>query len=214
MNQGAINPVHLLPTGELRNFHKGHVDGIGGSEDSMSVETWKLIPGYPGYEASTLGRIRSIKEDDHGWGRKGWVLKPGVTWNGRNVVVLCVTGMPKKSKSVHGLIAATFLGPRPYKYEINHKDGNPLNNAVDNLEYVTSSQNKKHAFAMGLNSLKGERHNQVRLNLIQVRIIRRIGNHITCKAIGEIFGVSESHVWGILKGKTWNYPEAQCSQIS
>ena len=61
-----------------------------------------------------------------------------------------------KSVLLHRLVASTFI-PNPNNYpEVNHKDGNKLNNSVDNLEWCTRSMNMKHAYEHGFldNSLK------------------------------------------------------------
>lgn len=53
---------------------------------------------------------------------------------------------------VHRMVAETFIfNPDPMnKTDVNHKDGNKLNNSVDNLEWVSKSENSKHAYAIGL----------------------------------------------------------------
>jgi len=51
---------------------------------------------------------------------------------------------------MHRLIAQTFIPNPENKREVNHIDGNKLNNDVSNLEWVTSSENQKHAFRIGL----------------------------------------------------------------
>ena len=55
-------------------------------------------------------------------------------------------------KTIHRLVAETYvINPDPTtKKEVNHKDGNKLNNSVDNLEWCSSSENKKHAFQNNL----------------------------------------------------------------
>lgn len=52
--------------------------------------------------------------------------------------------------SVHRLVTAAFLGPCPKHLEVNHKDGNKDNNRIENLEYVTTAENMRHASALGL----------------------------------------------------------------
>lgn len=65
-------------------------------------------------------------------------------------VVSYTEGGEQKKAYVHRLIAAAFI-PNPNKYpQVNHKDGNPRNNAVQNLEWVTPSMNVQHAYDTGL----------------------------------------------------------------
>jgi hypothetical protein len=71
--------------------------------------------------------------------------------NGYEVVNL--SGISKnKQKYVHFLVAQAFIGERPNRYTINHKDGIKTNNHVTNLEYVTYAENNQHAIDMGLNN--------------------------------------------------------------
>ena len=58
----------------------------------------------------------------------------------------------KTIKSVHRLVAETFIPNKLNKQEVNHIDGNKANNNVNNLEWVTSSENKNHACRTGLNN--------------------------------------------------------------
>lgn len=98
-------------------------------------EVWKDIPGYEGiYQASNLGRIKSVKRIDLG-GRK---------WPEKIMSQSIVKGYAKvglhharinKQMSVHRLVALAFI-PNPSNLpQINHKDENPLNNHVENLEW-------------------------------------------------------------------------------
>lgn len=104
-------------------------------------EVWEPIPGtYRRYSASTHGRIRND--------RTGRVLKPCVAdYAG---VSLSLTRGRQTSLKVHRLVARTFIGKRPRGKQVNHRDGNPLNNRPDNLEYVTCRENIAHAMRLGL----------------------------------------------------------------
>lgn len=116
------------------------------------METWKDIPDYEGlYEVSDKGRVRSKEgkvtyTERHGvrkW--KSRVLKEKNT-KGREVRVdLWKDGKPK-GFLVHQLVGFSFL-PNPNKYKcINHLDGNPRNNHLDNLEWCDHYINNNHAF--------------------------------------------------------------------
>ncbi len=118
-------------------------------------EVWKDIPGSEEiYQASTLGRIRSVNRiiyttDNKVRKQPGKILKPGKHYKGYYNVVLYKN---KKSKTifVHRLIATTFLENTYNKVWINHIDGIKTNNKVSNLEFSTISENIKHAFKNGL----------------------------------------------------------------
>lgn len=71
-----------------------------------------------------------------------------VSWGSRNAAGYCVTCIGGSFKYVHRIVAHAFLGPPPSETmnEINHIDGNPSNNMVNNLEYATRAQNVQHSF--------------------------------------------------------------------
>jgi hypothetical protein len=76
-------------------------------------------------------------------------MKPTTNKNGYKYVVLKKDGK-FKGFTIHGLVARAFLERDPLRTEINHKDGIKTNNNVSNLEWVTHSENEKHAIATGL----------------------------------------------------------------
>jgi hypothetical protein len=65
------------------------------------------------------------------------------------------TRMDGVTQHIHSIVTQHFLGTRPHKFTVNHKDGNKLNNRIDNLEYVSYSDNLRHAYAIGLNTSFG-----------------------------------------------------------
>ena len=101
----------------------------------MSEEIWKDIKGYEGvYQVSNLCKVRSLQYN------KQKILKIGYTNKGYGSINLCKNGKISH-RNVHRLVAETFI-PNPNKYFcVNHKDENPRNNNVDNLEWCTGLQN-------------------------------------------------------------------------
>ena len=99
-------------------------------------EIWKDIEGYEGfYQVSTLGNVRSMNY------RRTGVVKniiPKVNNCGRLWVDL-----KGKPMLIHRLVAIAFIRNKNNLPEINHKDGNPKNNNVNNLEWCTGEYNKK-----------------------------------------------------------------------
>ena len=85
--------------------------------------------------------------------RKGRVLKNYKAKNGYYVVNLS-NGKGCRQMYVHYLVAQAFIGERNGRLTINHKDGNKLNNNIDNLEYCSYAENNKHAVELGLNKHK------------------------------------------------------------
>ena len=131
-------------------------------------EVWQSIPGYEGfYEASDQGRVRSLDRGCFQGAKngsvkyhtlKGRVLSQfvGTKQIGRLCVGLNRQGK-KKKWDVHCVIARTFIGPRPEGLEIDHVNGDFLDNRACNLEYVTSQENVRRARAMGKVGA-GDRH--------------------------------------------------------
>jgi hypothetical protein len=97
-------------------------------------------------------RLRSGKVKDVEISVKGKILKNYKAKNGYYVVNLCgVDG--HKQRYVHDLVARAFLGEKPKRHTVNHIDGIKTNNNLQNLEYVTYSENNKHARDNGLNNV-------------------------------------------------------------
>ena len=130
----------------------------------MYKEIWKDIEGYEGlYQISNLGNVRSLdrvrKQFNHnGIAKikyKGRTLKKQLQkQTGYNTVTLYDNSRKGKIKSVHRLVAETFLENKNNYPVINHKDGNKQNNNVNNLEWCTISHNVKHAYKTGLAKVK------------------------------------------------------------
>ena len=96
-------------------------------------EIWKDIPGYEGiYQASTEGRIKSLKRKDE------LIMNPPMDKQGYRVVKL-----NNKTRSAHQLIAITFLNhiPDGHKLVIDHINGIKSDNRLENLRIVTQFQN-------------------------------------------------------------------------
>lgn len=112
-------------------------------------EEWKKIEGFPNYSVSNTGKVRNDKK------------------NKEKALVKSSTGYAKTDlysngkrfcKRTHRLVGEAFV-PNPYnKPEINHKDGNKLNNRADNLEWVNRSENEKHAYDNGLAKITEKHH--------------------------------------------------------
>lgn len=110
------------------------------------IEEWRDIPGWEGlYEASSLGRIRSRPREVRcgpGGTRKtvSRVRVQQVREDGY-VVIRLFDGPRRAWKTVHGLVAESFLGPRPEGMEVCHDNGARADNRIQNLRYGTASEN-------------------------------------------------------------------------
>lgn len=107
------------------------------------IEEWKPVVGYEGlYEVSSLGRVRSL---DRFYYRlhKGKVLSPTKDRYGYLTVTLNCNGKSKTIK-IHRLVAQAFIENPDNLPQVNHKDENPSNNNVDNLEWCTAKYNNNY----------------------------------------------------------------------
>src|SRR5262252_6942484 len=99
------------------------------------AEQWRDVEGYDGiYQVSDQGQVRNTQNSK--------ILQPITMKNGRLYVTLSCDGFSRKC-TVHGLVAAAFLGDCPAKHETTHKDGDYTNNSARNLEYVTRRESQK-----------------------------------------------------------------------
>lgn len=120
-----------------------------------SNEIWKPIKDFEGlYEVSNLGRVKSfdrVVNCGHGKTRvmKGKILKEVKLRDGYFYVRLCKDTISTR-KSIHRLVAETYIPNLDNKKEVNHIDGNKRNNNVSNLEWVTPKENMRHAWETGL----------------------------------------------------------------
>lgn len=105
------------------------------------MEEWRKSKQFPNYEGSSEGRIRNSKT--------GRILKTQINERGYERLTLR-RDKKQYSTSVHQVIANAFYDIDDTGLEVNHIDGNKLNNRIDNLEYCTRSANTLHALKMNL----------------------------------------------------------------
>lgn len=160
------------------------------------MTTWKDVIGYAGtYQVSNTGEVRSKRV-------VGYALLSKWVNCGYELVHLSKNGV-QKQKRVHRLVAEAFI-PNPNNYnEVNHKDGNKLNNFVENLEWCDSSYNQKHAYTIGLKVQKqGELNPNAKLTNEQVKAIREeCLSGASQKDIAMRYGISSSTVSRIHTGQ-------------
>lgn len=114
-------------------------------------EIWRHVVGYEGlYEVSSIGRVRGLDRTiKTRWGtsaiHRGRILKPSTSNNGYITVELWKDSKNKRT-TVHRLVAQSFVGNPESKPEVNHIDGVKSHNDYRNLEWVTRSENERHAF--------------------------------------------------------------------
>lgn len=124
------------------------------SNEKETIEKWIPVKKYEQYyEVSNLGRVRSkdmLVWNGHSYHlKKGRILKPGLGGTGYYTVSL-----KGRTHKVAVLVANAFLDKISDTDFVNHIDGNKTNDNINNLEFVSPSQNSRHAYISGLHSSK------------------------------------------------------------
>jgi hypothetical protein len=165
---------------------------------------WKEIPGIIGYFVSPRGEIgRQIDSTTYK------ILKPKRTPAGYQEYNVMTVDGKRITKTMHSLIALTFIGPRPKNYVINHKNGIKTDNRVENIEYVTRSENVLHAYRIGLmKAMKGEQAVNSKLTEDIVKIIKECKS-VSVKKLAGIFNVDANTIRGIKAGTSWKHVQPQ-----
>lgn len=115
-------------------------------------EVWKDIAGYEGlYMVSNLGRVKSLPRAT----TKGQIIKPYISTHNGYCYASLSKNNKRTSKRIHGLVMKAFVGMPENGMVIDHIDGDKTNNRLDNLEYVSLSENMQRAFKLGLEKIEG-----------------------------------------------------------
>lgn len=151
-------------------------------------EIWKPVVEYEGlYEVSNLGRVKSLPRN--GTTRQERILKPTLKKSGYVDICLQKKGK-RKYTHLHQIVARAFIPNPDNKPQVNHIDGNKQNNAVDNLEWNTASENLRHKFRVL--GWKADRHGMRPVKCIETGVIFD-GVKAAERAMGLSYG-SISHV--------------------
>lgn len=165
----------------------------------MKDERWLPVKDFPGYEVSDRGRLRR-------WLGKGFRLMK--TWKshyGYSQTELYKKGK-RHGKMVHRLVLEAFVGKCPKGHQTNHKNGKKQYNFVDNLEWVTPSENVNHAYTTGLKSNVGELCPTVQLKDGEVWLIKKLlFLEVRKKIICKMFKIKYDHLYNISVEKIWTH---------
>jgi hypothetical protein len=174
------------------------------------MEIWKPVVGFEGrYEVSSFGRIKALARNIYYKdGRVGFLeerlLKGVLTKTG----YFLVSFDSKKRKFIHQAVAEAFLGKTEYKMTVNHKDGNKLNNKLENLEWNTYKQNNDHARATGLNKQHGVNCNLAKHSDQFINAVRNVyaKYNPSYAELGKMFGLTGCHARQIVLYETRKKP--------
>ena len=149
------------------------------------------------YEVNAQGQVR----------RKAQLLKPGSIPSGHLTVALCKGKGKPKSMYVHRLVALAFLENPELKRVVNHKNGNPKDNQLDNLEWATHSENNTHAYRSNGRRAPSE---------LKVAAVNDDGEIVMSFRSGaeaaKVLGVTPHAIWSAInrQGKCKNYRWIKC----
>jgi hypothetical protein len=164
----------------------------------LFLERWRSVVGFPNYEVSSLGRVRSRRNQT--------ALKPGLSGKGQSKY-LCVSlsgsGGRPRTRLIHQLVLEAFAGPRPKDSVARHLDGNRMNCRVENLVWGSRKENMADRRVHGRGN-NGERNPRAKLNSAQVLEIRATA--LTKFSIAQLatkYGVSRTTIHNIRTGRRW-----------
>lgn len=167
------------------------------------MESW-IWTGLREYWVSDMGRVARKTGDVMR------VRRP--TKNSRGYLILDInmggTRKGRKSRTVHSLVLEAFVGPRPTpRHQGNHKDGDKTNNRVENLEWVTPSENQMHGLSvLGNRRARGQAHGNAKLTEEGVHEIRALlGAGIRKMDVARWCGVSAKTIRDIERGESWGW---------
>lgn len=181
-------------------------------------EVYLVVPGSGGaYEVSNFGNVRSldriVNHKNNRWGKphkaqyKGILLKQKIDRYGYPCVCL-FTDTKRRYTTVHRLVAEAFIENKENLPQVNHKDGDKLNNHVSNLEWVSARENVHHSIKMNLtNPARGEQLPHTAIDTITAKEIKTdlaVGKYSQAE-IARKYGVSKNVIWRIKTGQTWGW---------
>lgn len=176
-----------------------------------SVEVWEAIPGWDGYEASSLGRIRSITKVLKQ--RNQWGCVSGITYPGKiraqsrckatqyfKVGLSNVQDGRRRTCAVHRLICETFHGTAPVgKTVVAHCNGDRGDNRAVNLRWATPKENSADCLLHGTSN-KGERNGAAKLTDAQFQeIMKRVSRGEGVQTLAIEYGIADSSLYQRLR---------------
>lgn len=151
---------------------------------NIENEEWRDVLGHPQYQVSNFGRIRSYSD----WNKSYYLLTPNLNKHNGRYYITFYKSTKRKSYSLARVVAHAFCeGFSDINNTVNHKDGNPQNNIADNLEWVSQSENNKHAYReLGRSKV---RVNKSEFNKV---VYKGIYEFKTVSALARFIGMSET----------------------
>ncbi len=165
------------------------------------MEYWKDITGYEGlYEVSSFGNVRSTY-------LKGKNRRKHVSPVGYISFTLSKFGKQKKYLA-HRLVANAFISNTSSHKQVNHKNGIKGDNYIENLEWCSALENRRHAIKHGLWNKSGELNGNSKLNVNSVREIRALyikNNRFNRSKVARQYNVTNSLICQIVQNNIWTH---------
>lgn len=165
------------------------------------MEEWRTVSGWPDYEVSNLGRVRSRRPISGRGPRTEWRQLSLYTQRGYPFVALTPGA---KRRFVHRLVLEAFVGPCPDGMEACHNNGVRTDNRVKNLRWDTRLANHADQTKHGTR-IRGERSGRSRLRNADVEQILANRGFIPTRSLADAFGVNISTMQRIWNGITWRH---------
>lgn len=177
------------------------------------IEEWKDLEDFPDCQVNNLGRVRSVDHIIHivqsyrevDFHSKGRILRQKDIRGYKNVG-MSIGGGKIQTKQVHRLVMTAFNPvPNMGSLQVNHKDFDKSNNSLDNLEWVTPSENTLHASCDGrlrVNNQQGSQNKSSKLDEATVLEIRSLLSDYTDKEIAAKYGVCRQTINNIRRRKS------------
>jgi hypothetical protein len=178
-------------------------------------ERWLPIPGFPGYDVSDQGRVRSYRRKI---GRTGggyeWILDnyPQTICNPRPdkdgyLYITLRAGNNKSTRRIHRLVLETFVGQRPPGLQCRHRDGIRAHNFLINLTWGTPKENsadtKLHGNTPNQRGMNGPAAKLTDDQVLKIRELYAHGHFQ--KDIGKMFGICQPTVHKIVHRQRWTH---------
>lgn len=171
-------------------------------KENRMKEIFISIIGFDGfYQISNYGRVKSLRFN------KERIIKSFIGTGGylhTQIKNNCVM----HNLSIHRLVAKHFISNPDSKPDVNHIDGNKLNNRIENLEWCTKSENIRHSFKIGTHPRKiGTSNSNVKITESQVLEIRKLydGKGISMRELANKYGLGKSSIYRIVNNISWSH---------
>ena len=154
------------------------------------LEQWREIPGYPGYEASNLGFVRSWRSNNGGLRERPNLLRARL--NARGYLQVTRVNRQSVTRKVHTLVLLAFEGPGPQGHEVDHRNRVRQDNRPGNLRWVLPTANARNRSTTILD--------EETARLIRQDYVRGVA---TYRSLGVQYGVSPDTIGDVVRYDTW-----------